>query len=301
MRFLLLMLLFIMPFFASAQTAILRHNIVYLESEELFKLYSVGTFAHQTYKVKNLQDQDLILIDQTTLRNNQGTLLMKFIFMDMPQMEAYMPLNVNYKKQLARLLVNYNVIKNNTLNEQGVQLFCKNYHINNYPSKYISEEITGNTEVKKEVNKAEKQLVKKEIKKETKPVQEPVSVNEETADNNFEQSDEKEQVVLDENGNVKRDITQQIYLSGSKIRQDYKEIGSYTSEVKMLLGQEGRQITIFTLDGQKVAISRFINGDEQCELLTIRDNKTWNIPIPKGDMYVIVKDIVKVLSERMYL
>ena len=118
MRFLLLMLLNIMPFFASAQTAILRHNIVYLESEELFKLYSVGTFAHQTYKVKNLQDQDLILIDQTTLRNNQGTLLMKFIFMDMPQMEAYMPLNVNYKKQLARLLVNYNVIKNNTLKKR---------------------------------------------------------------------------------------------------------------------------------------------------------------------------------------
>lgn len=287
MRLFLFALLCACSFNAAAQSAIIRHNVVIVGNEELFKIYSVGTFSHQTYKVKNLQEEDLILIDQTTLRNDQGTLLMKFIFTNMPKAEAYIPMNVNFKKHLARLLANYNVIKNNSLSEQGVNLFCKNYSLSNYPSKYIPDEITG---------PKEKKTVRKEVKSESSKPAQP-----EVAEPENDQAEVTPPVVLDENGNVKRDITQQIYLSGSKIRQDSKEIGSFTSEKKMLLGQEGKQINFFALNGDKLAIARFIDGDEQCELLTIGDNKTWNIPIPKGDIYTIVKDIVKVLAERMYL
>ncbi len=295
MRFILFAFLSISSFISSAQSAIIRHNTVIMGNEELFKIYAVGTFTHQSYKVKNLMEEDLILVDQTSLRNDQGTILMKLIFLDMQNAEAYIPMNVNFKKQLARLLANYNVIKNNKLNEQGASLFCKNYSINNYPSKYISPEITLKSDMLSK-DKQKPEVKKEEIKKEITDAPEPEVVKEEESENV-----EAPAEVEDENGIVKRDITQQIYLSGSKIRQDYKEIGSYTSEMKMLLGQEGKQIVIFSLSGNKVAIARFINGDEQCELLTIRDNKTWNIPIPKGDIYVIVKDIVKVLSDRMYM
>lgn len=278
---------------ANGQSAIIRHNTVILDNEELFKLYSVGTFTHQTYKVKNLKEEDLILIDQTTLRNDQGTILMKLIFTDMPNAEAYIPMNVSFKKQLARLLVNYGIVKNNALDVDAVGIFCKNYSISTYPSKYISEELTG--------AKIENKEVKKIIKKEEKLKVEPKKENIEVVEVDNENVEEKEVTILDENGLIKRDITQQIYLSGSKIRQDYKEIGSYTSEVKMLLGQEGKQINIFSYKGEKVGIARFINGDEQCELLTIKDNKTWNIPLPKGDIYLVVKDIVKVLCDKLYM
>jgi hypothetical protein len=293
MKSLLFAILCSCSLFANAQSAIIRHNTVILDNEELFKLYSVGTFTHQTYKVKNLKEEDLILIDQTTLRNDQGTILMKLIFNDMPNAEAYIPMNVSFKKQLARLLANYSVVKNNALDGDAVALFCKNYGIATYPSKYISEELTG--------TKTETKEMKKVVKREEKPLVETKKETVEVAEVVEENTDEKQEILLDENGLVKRDITQQIYLSGSKIRQDYKEIGSYTAEAKMLLGQEGKQINIFSIKGEKVGIARFINGDEQCELLTVRDNKTWNIPLPKGDMYMIVKDIVRVLCDKMYM
>lgn len=295
MRLFLFTLLCCTAMYASAQTAIIRHNTVILGNEELFKLYSVGTFTHQTYKVKNLQEDDLILIDQTTLRNDQGTILMKFLFNSLPDAEAYIPMNVNFKKQLARLLANYGVVKNNKLDIAAVDIFCKNYNLKNYPSKYIADEISGSGEVKKEIKREVRNEVKqvKEIKEEKVP--------DEIGDINNENTEEKTDVQFDENGLVKRDVSQQIYLSGSKIRQDYKEIGSYKSETKMLLGQEGKQITLYALNGDKVAIARYINGDEQCELMTTRDNKTWNIPIPKGDIYMVVKDLVKVLADKMYL
>jgi hypothetical protein len=97
MKSLLLAILCSCSLFANAQSAIIRHNTVILDNEELFKLYSVGTFTHQTYKIKNLKEEDLILIDQTTLRNDQGTILMKLIFSDMPNAEAYIPMNVSFK------------------------------------------------------------------------------------------------------------------------------------------------------------------------------------------------------------
>ncbi len=290
MRSLLIIFLGLASLQSLAQSAIIRHNIVILDNEELFKIYATGTFSHQTFKVKTLHEDDLILVDQSTLRNDQGTLLMKCNFSGMPKAEAYIPMNINFRKHLARLLVNYNVIKNEKLNEQGVMLFCKNYDLSNYPSKYIADELSGS----KEKRKTEKE----------KPTREqPAKV---TPENNeaeviLDNEDQKTPDPLDENGNVKRDITQQIYLSGSKIRQDYKEIGSFNAEKKMLLGQEGKQITFYSINGNKLAIARFINGDEQCELMTVNDNKTWNIPIPKGDIYTIVKDLVKVLAERSYM
>ena len=114
---------------------------------------------------------------------------------------------------------------------------------------------------------------------------------------NFHNEEEDDDIVL-ENGIVKRDKQQQIYLSGNKIRQDYKEIGSFKEENKLLLGQEGKQITFYSYKGEQIAIARFINTDEQCELLIISDNKTWNIPIPSSDIFSIVKDIVQVLIDK---
>lgn len=301
MKFLLVAFLFLSQFTLQAQSAYVRHNTVYANNDEMFKMYSVGTFSHPAYKIKNLQDEDLILIDQTSLRNNQGTQLLKFNFLNMPNAEAYFPLTVNLKKQIAKILVNYNVVSNNKLNADGVALFCKNYDLTNYPSKYIADEKTGDVkkDVKKEV-KRENNLSQNTTKNEdANVVKEEIKEQKvETIEDNLEPIKDEE---LDDNGLVKRDITQPIYLSGSKIRQDYKEIGTFSADDKMLLGQAGKEVIVYGYKGEKVAIARFIQGEEQCELLSIRDNKTWNIPIPNSDIYSTVKVLVKVLSERMYL
>jgi hypothetical protein len=67
------------------------------------------------------------------------------------------------------LLANYSVVKNNTLDADAVALFCKNYGIATYPSKYISEELTGTKADTKEIKKVQKkeEMPKVETKKET--------------------------------------------------------------------------------------------------------------------------------------
>ncbi len=286
-----------------AQSAYVRGNTVYTEKDEMFKLYNVGTIRHPAYKIKSLNENELILIDQSTLRNNQGTILMKFMFDGMTNMEAYLPYSVNFKKQLAKLIVNYNVVKNNKLNAEGVAILCKNYSLESYPSKYIASDLVENPTPKRKNERiakvSETKIEQQEENNSNQEVTEQPQIVE--ANNNNETSQNDEDDIVLENGIVKRDTKQQLYLSGTKIRQDYKEIGSFKEENKLLLGQEGKQVTFFAYNGDKIAIARFINTDEQCELLTISDNKTWNIPLPKGDIYTVVKDIVQVLIDKSLL
>ncbi|HMN32919.1 MAG: hypothetical protein IT215_05140 [Chitinophagaceae bacterium] len=305
MRFIPFFIFLLLCQFSSfAQSAYVRGNTVYTEKDEMFKLYNVGTIRHPAYKIKNLNENELILIDQSTLRNNQGTILMKFMFEGMPNMEAYLPYSVNFKKQLARLLVNYNVVKNNKLNAEGVAILCKNYNLESYPSKYIASDLVENPSPKRRSDRVAKvpetKIEQEDVKitNQEEVVEQPQNV---VTNNNNEISQNDEDDIVLENGIVKRDTKQQLYLSGSKIRQDYKEIGSFKEENKLLLGQEGKQVTFFGYSGDKIAIARFINTDEQCELLTVSDNKTWNIPLPKGDIYTIVKDIVQVLIDKSLL
>lgn len=279
-----------------AQSAYVRGNTVFTEKDEMFRLYSVGSFSHPAFKIKSLNENDLILIDQTPLRNDQGTLLMKLNFISMPDVEAYIPQSVNMKKQIAKIIVNYNVVKNNQLNEDGVRLLCKNYGIETYPSKYISNDLTKSEPKQKNQSHLSQQPKKQESQQEEpKQIETPAPIETPLVENNSEEDIELE------GGLVKRDNRQAIYLSGSRIRQDYKEIGSFKNENKTLLGQDGKQITILDVKGNEVAIARFINTDEQCELLTIKDYKTWNIPIPKGEIYEVVKSIVQVLVDKSYL
>lgn len=308
MKYVLLLMVIALSTESFCQTATLHKNSVYVNNEEVFKLYSVGTITHQTYKVKNLQENELVLIDQTNLRTDAGNILLKCIFINYPQYEAYIPLQVNMKKQISRLIANYNIVQNNALNEASVSLLCKNYSLKHYPSKYISPEITGNNEPINNIQKNEtpvKELVA-EKKIETPPTIE-INEQENTEEVNIaqEETEEKNIDMSEEEGDdyfiVKRDVAQQIYLSGSKIRQDYKEIGSFKTEEKLLLGQQGKEITILSLSGKNVAVARFIDGDAQCELLTLRDKKTWNIAITSNDIHDTIKDILKVLIDRMYL
>lgn len=308
MRYVLILLVLALSIKSFCQTATLHKNSVYVNNEEVFKLYSVGTITHQTYKVKNLQENELVLIDQSNLRTDAGNILLKCIFINFPQYEAYIPLQVNMKKQISRLLANYNIVQNNALNEAGVSLFCKNYSLNHYPSKYISPELTSNIEPKS--NTSHNEVPVKEViveKKIETPPSAEVNQQENSEEMNMAQEEREEKNIdmSEEEGDdyfiVKRDVAQQIYLSGSKIRQDYKEIGSFKTEEKLLLGQQGKEITILSLSGKNVAIARFLDGDAQCELLTIRDKKTWNIAIANDDIHNTIKDILKVLIDRMYL
>ncbi len=293
----LLIFILFSQFVANAQSAYVRGSTVYTDKDEMFRLYNVGTIRHPAFKIKSLNENELILIDQSNLRNNQGTILMRFMFEGMPGMEAYLPYSVNFKKQLARLLVNYNVVKNNKLNIDGVKLLCKNYGLDNYPSKYIAPDLTDNSKAKKNPKQNIETIDNNNTNENVAEKIEPLVNDNSAAVNNSNNEEEDDDIVL-ENGIVKRDKQQQIYLSGNKIRQDYKEIGSFKEENKLLLGQEGKQITFYSYKGEQIAIARFINTDEQCELLIISDNKTWNIPIPSSDIFSIVKDIVQVLIDK---
>lgn len=308
MRYLLILLAITLFTKSYSQTATLHKNSVYVNNEEIFKLYTVGTITHQTYKVKNLQENELVLIDQSNLRTDAGNILLKCIFINYPQYEAYIPLQVNMKKLISRLFANYNIVQNNALNEAGVALFCKNYSLNHYPSKYISPELTSNNEPKNNTPNNETPMKEVVVEKKIEtPVTKEVNEQENLEQLNIaqEEPEEKNIDMSEEEGDdyfiVKRDVTQQIYLSGSKIRQDYKEIGSFKTVEKLLLGQQGKEITILSLSGKNVAVARFIDGDAQCELLTLRDKKTWNVAITSEDIHITIKDILKVLIDRMYL
>ena len=64
---------------------------------------------------------------------------------------------------------------------------------------------------------------------------------------------------------------------------------------------DGYQIIIKDINGIKVAEANYANGEGECDLLTMKDDKRRRVTIPKADVYSVVKDVVSKLSYLLYL
>lgn len=276
-----------------AQDVSLKKDIVYSDKVPVCKFLSIGTITNQAYTIKNMQDEELILIDQSQLRNAEGNALLRFMFADMPKLEAFMPVSIGFKKQLARLIVTYNLIQDGKLNPKGVDRFCRNY--NGY---FISNRLTSHLEQ----SQNNPIFSNPEKTKDSEPKQEvptPDQPKEEVVESATEISPSRDQEY--EFPIVERDPEQQVFLSGTTIRQDFKDIGTYSAESKTIENQEGYLLTIKDINGVKIAEATYTNGAGECDLVTLKDQKTRRVTIPKADVYTVVKDVVSKLSFLLYL
>jgi hypothetical protein len=203
-----------------------------------------------------------------------------------------MPVSLGFKKQLARLIVTYNLIQDGKLNPKGVDRFCRNYNgyiISNRLTQPVEQSqqttIVANTEKTKDT----------EPKHEAIPEQTKEVIVESTTDISSSRDQEYEFPI------VERDPEQQVFLSGTTIRQDFKDIGTYSAETKTIDNQEGYILTIKDINGVKIAEATYANGAGECDLVTLKDQKTRRVTIPKADVYTVVKDVVSKLSFLLYL
>lgn len=299
MKKVVLVLLLFLVHEAQAQKIDLKHDIVYVDKEPLCKFYSIGTITNQAYTVKSLDDEELILIDQSQLRNVEGNALLRFMFADMPQAEAFMPVSFNFRKQMARLLVTYQLVEKGKLVQRNVERFCRNYNgyfqSNRLSSTPPATKGQEPLEVGRSADKAEEPSRREEaMDKETLPVQSP----------------EKESPVTDiadtrdrdyDYPIVERDAEQEVFLSGTMLRQDFKDIGSYSADATTVGGKDGYIVAIKDINGIKIAVATFVTGEGECDLVTQKDQKSRRVTIPKSDLYTIVKDLVSKLSFLLYI
>ena len=277
----------------SAQEFSLKRDIVYADKLPVCKFLTIGTITNQAYTIKNMQDEELILIDQSQLRNAEGNALLRFMFADMPKAEAFMPVSLGFKKQLARLIVTYNLIQDGKLNPKGVDRFCRNYNgymISNRLTPTLEQSQNNSTVTIPEQSKDSEPIMQAPITEQPKDV-----VVNSTTEISPSRDQEYEFPI------VERDPEQQVFLSGTTIRQDFKDIGTYSAETKTVDNQEGYLLTIKDINGVKIAEATYANGAGECDLITLKDQKTRRVTIPKADVYTVVKDVVSKLSFLLYL
>jgi hypothetical protein len=277
----------------SAQEFSLKRDIVYADKLPVCKFLTIGTITNQAYTIKNMQDEELILIDQSQLRNAEGNALLRFMFADMPKAEAFMPVSLGFKKQLARLIVTYNLIQDGKLNPKGVDRFCRNYNgymISNRLTSTLEQSQNNSTVTIPEQSKDSEPIMQAPITEQPKDV-----VVNSTTEISPSRDQEYEFPI------VERDPEQQVFLSGTTIRQDFKDIGTYSAETKTVDNQEGYLLTIKDINGVKIAEATYANGAGECDLITLKDQKTRRVTIPKADVYTVVKDVVSKLSFLLYL
>ena len=276
-----------------AQKVDLRKEIVYADKDPICKFLTIGTITNQAYTIKSMQDEELILIDQSQLRNAEGNILLRFMFADMPNKEAFMPIEFGFKKQLARLIVTYNLIENGKLNVKGVDRFCRNYNGYLKSNKLPVSEPSLTPEITKsnsENNENKNDVIKDDLVKSNELIKDSVKT-EIAADRDKEY----------EYPIIERDADQPIFLSGTTIRQDFKDIGTYSAQTTTTNNVDGYQIIIKDINGIKVAEANYANGEGECDLLTMKDDKRRRVTIPKADVYSVVKDVVSKLSYLLYL
>jgi hypothetical protein len=269
----------------------MKRDVLYIDKVPVCNIVSLGTLTNQAYAVKTLENNELILLDQCQLRNADGTALLRMMFADMPNAEAFIPVSFGFKKQMARLIAMYNLVENGKLNPAGVEKFCKNYNgyvkgnrmIFNAPIQVEN----SNEKTLVEVSEAPENNSQQQAIAETKIVAAPEIAPTRDAEYDFPM--------------VERDVEQTVFLSGTTIRQDFKDIGSYSVAPTTINNQEGQVININDINGVKIAEATLINNEGECDLLTIKDNKKRRVTIPKADLYSIVKDLVMKLSFLMYL
>lgn len=293
MKHFLIFLTFIVPLHLFAQDYSLKKDIVYADKSPVCKFLTIGTITNQAYTIKNMQDEELILIDQSQLRNAEGNALLRFMFADMPKSEAFMPVSIGFKKQLARLIVTYNLIQDGKLNPKAVDRFCRNY--NGY---MISNRLTPPVEQSQNTTIVAnpEQTKDLEAKQEVPTAEQTKEVVVETTTDISPSRDQEYEFPI-----VERDPEQQVFLSGTTIRQDFKDIGTYSAETKTVDNQEGYLLTIKDINGVKIAEATYANGAGECDLITLKDQKTRRVTIPKADVYTVVKDVVSKLSFLLYL
>jgi hypothetical protein len=293
-----LILLFV-SLLAEAQKIDLKRDIVYLDKEPVCKFLNIGTITNQAYTIKNMIDEELILIDQSQLRDAEGNALLRFMFADMPELEAFMPVSLSFRKQMARLIVTYDLVDKGKLVKKNVERFCKNY--NGY--------FSGNRMVLAKNEKSPSTLEEKKEKTDTERTspasQSNTMANEnqpvETTNTSDFAKTETASIPEEGDGLVVRDAEQEVFLSGNTLRQDFKEIGFYTATATAVNGKDGYLITIMDIKNAKVAEAKFATDSGECELLTMKDNKVRQVTIPKSDLYTVVKDVVSKLCFLLYI
>ena len=293
--FLILSILFTLN--TNAQRVDVKKDIVYAGKEAVCKFFSIGTITNQAYTVKNMIDEELILIDQSQLRDVEGNALLRFMFADMPEMEAFMPVSFSFRKQMSKLLVSYNLIEKGKLVRKNVERFCKNY--NGYFNG--NRLVTGRTT--NDLNSSTENAPQNSSPKKVEENTQIVSKVDEPKDTKIEENLNTTKV--DESGAentlVERDPEQEVFLNGNTIRQDFKDIGFYTSTAMTVNGKEGYLVSILDINNEKVAEAKFANDSGECELTTLKDNKVRQVTVPKSDMYTVVKDIVSKLCFLLYI
>ncbi len=293
MKFNLLILFVLTVSHSLAQRIDLKKEIVYAENEPVCKFLTIGTITNQAYTIKNMQDEELILIDQSQLRNAEGNLLLRFMFADLPNKEAFMPIEFGFKKQLARLIVTYSLIQNGKLNPKGVDRFCRNY--NGYLKSNKLPAVQPDSILESTTLMNDPSFVKKEIVKEELNIQNDTLPNASNSEIAADRDKEYDYPIIE------RDADQPIFLSGTTIRQDFKDIGTYTAQTNTINNVEGYQLVIKDINGIKVAEVNYLNGEGECDLITMKDKIKRRVTIPKADVYTVVKDVVSKLSYLLYL
>lgn len=288
-------------FLSNAQKIEVKRDLVLVDKEPVCKFINIGTITNQAYTIKNMIDEELILIDQSQLRDVEGNALLRFMFADMPNAEAFMPVSLNFRKQMSRLIVTYNLIEKGKLVPKNVQRFCNNY--NGY---FKSNRLALNKAEKKDVNNTSETANERS----NLTLSNNVLISE-ASDVNLENGYEKAQIAKSEVSDsrdseytfplLERDIEQEVYLSGNTIRQDFKDIGNYSATATTIQGKDGYIISFTDMNSVKVAEAKIVNDESQCELLTLKDNKLRQVTVPRSDLYTIVKDLVSKLSFLMYL
>jgi hypothetical protein len=284
----ILVFIFLFGFAGSSfgQRIDVRRDIVYVDKEPLCRFLSIGTITNQAYTVKNLVEEELILIDQSQLRDAEGNALLRFMFADMPQAEAFMPVSLNFRKQMARLLVTYNLIEKGKLVPKNVERFCRNY----------SGTVKGNRLLPVKNNEASEPVRTSDEPVQPVPEPQPAMNTPEPGRDPAPNREADYDYPL-----VERDAEQEVFLSGTTLRQDFKDIGSYQAESISVAGKEGYRVTVKDINGVKVAVGTFAVGEGECELITLKDNKTRQVTVPRSDLYTVVKDLVSKLAFLLYL
>lgn len=304
-----------------AQDIRMVRDTVMVDDEPYAVFQSMGTVTKQTYAVKNLEGELLILIDQSQLRDAEGNALMRFMFTGYSEMKAFMPVSLQFRRRMMRSLVAYNLVQKNQLNEKGVELFCRNYpgyfetnriqaikEKNNDDSYVITSPEVKDTKSGTStilVNNKE-QVVSDTIIISTEPVAKPVETAVAVIEpptppvaNGKESASEEPKINY---SIVDRDIDQAIYLDGNVIRQDFEEIGLYTVEqIKPNEGNSYYVISIYDIRHDFVAEAFVFANSKTYEFKTYKDSKTRTTNVSEGDIYETVKSLSMVLSQLLYL
>lgn len=281
--------------YVNAQKVDLKRDIVYADKEAVCKFYSIGTITNQAYTVKNMIDEEMILIDQSQLRDAEGNALLRFMFADMPELEAFMPVSLSFRKQMSKLIVSYNLIEKGKLVRKNVERFCKNYNGYFKGNRLVTERPVNDMNPSLNENKA----VVSKTSNEVSVISEQKEKKEEPSSINANQETMHESKV--EEGLVERDFEQEVFLNGNTIRQDFKDIGYYNATATEVNGKEGYQILIYDIRNDKIAEAKFATDSGECDLVTLKDNKVRKVTIPKSDLYTVVKDVVSKLCFLLYI